>query len=112
MPSYTLLPNLLKQMKILLYAGDQDFMCNALGINRSINALEWEDQTGWGVDGLGHQVNSSDYIVNGKRVGSWTEARGLSFVMFDKAVSLKILRRNRPPIENLTLHTTYLSSLI
>ncbi|KAG0146208.1 hypothetical protein CROQUDRAFT_657695 [Cronartium quercuum f. sp. fusiforme G11] len=87
-PSYTLLPKLLTKMKVLLYAGDQDFMCNALGIERSIEALEWSGQKGFGKDKEGKPINSSEYIVNGENVGRWTEARGLSLVVIDRASHL------------------------
>lgn len=82
-PSYKLLPNLLKEMKVLLYAGDQDFMCNTMGINRSIEALTWDGQTGWS-----QESDTKDYFVNGRKIGTWREDRGLSLVVFDKASHL------------------------
>ncbi|EGG02856.1 putative carboxypeptidase KEX1 precursor [Melampsora larici-populina 98AG31] len=82
-PSYKLLPNLLKEMKVLLYAGDQDFMCNTMGIDRSIQALTWDGQTGWS-----QESETKDYFVNGRKIGTWREERGLSLVVFDKASHL------------------------
>ncbi|KAH9817256.1 putative carboxypeptidase KEX1 precursor [Melampsora americana] len=82
-PSYKLLPDLLKDMKVLLYAGDQDFMCNTMGINRSIEALTWAGHTGWS-----QESETKDYLVNGRKIGTWREDRGLGLVVFDKASHL------------------------
>jgi hypothetical protein len=76
-------------------------MCNSLGLNRSLSGLEWNAQTGFGVDDHDLPILPQDYYVNGTKQGSWTEARGLTFVKFDHAV--------RPWIkpfflESLTIH--------
>ena len=47
--SIELFPELLQKMKILLFAGDQDLICNHLGIEMLIDALEWNGQFGLGV---------------------------------------------------------------
>ncbi|PLW11484.1 hypothetical protein PCANC_03686 [Puccinia coronata f. sp. avenae] len=87
-PSSTLLAGLLKKLKVLIYVGDQDFMCNSLGLNRSLSGLEWNAQTGFGVDDHDLPILPQDYYVNGTKQGSWTEARGLTFVKFDHASHL------------------------
>ncbi|MBW0463925.1 hypothetical protein O181_003640 [Austropuccinia psidii MF-1] len=87
-PSSTLLPRLVKKMKVMIYAGDQDYMCNALGVNRSISAMEWNDQKGWGVDQEGNPVEDQEYFVNGTRQGTWIQARGMTFIKFDRASHL------------------------
>lgn len=63
-------------------------MCNSLGISNSIEKLEWNGQIGFGKNLNGSEIVASDYVVLGEKVGSWIEARGLSFVVIDKAVSL------------------------
>lgn len=63
-PSFSLLPSLLSPpststlrsrlpLKIFFYAGSQDFICNSLGINRTIDKLSWAGGIGWAgtVDG-------------------------------------------------------------
>ncbi|KAH9471981.1 hypothetical protein Pst134EA_002609 [Puccinia striiformis f. sp. tritici] len=108
-PSSTLMTGLLKKLKVIIYAGDQDYMCNSLGLNRSINDLEWNGQKGWGFKNNNNPINQDldskndkrkgsdlqqqavlpqDYYVNGTKIGTWTEARGLSFVKFDYASHL------------------------
>lgn len=47
--SITVLPRLLERIPILLFAGDQDFICNYLGQESLIQALTWNGGTGLGV---------------------------------------------------------------
>ncbi len=47
--SVTLLPGLLQKIPIMLFAGDQDFICNYVGIENLISALSWNGQEGLGV---------------------------------------------------------------
>lgn len=48
--SVVLLPGILeKGVKVMLFAGDQDLICNHIGIERLIDNLKWKGQTGWGV---------------------------------------------------------------
>lgn len=48
-PSVELLPSLLEQLDILMYAGEYDLMCNWLGMEESISSLEWAGGRGFGV---------------------------------------------------------------
>lgn len=45
----TLLPGLLQKIDVMLFAGDQDYICNYVGIERLIEGLEWNGATGFGV---------------------------------------------------------------
>lgn len=47
--SIALFPSLLQRIEILLFAGDQDLICNHLGIEMLIDALEWNGDIGLGV---------------------------------------------------------------
>lgn len=46
-PMFRLVPNLLEQIPVLIYAGDADFICNWLGNRAWVNALEWKGQKGF-----------------------------------------------------------------
>jgi carboxypeptidase D len=70
-PSVDLLPSLLERLEVLLFAGDLDAMCNWLGVNKTIEALEWNGAIGMG------NVTVHDWSVNGTQVGSWTTSRNL-----------------------------------
>lgn len=43
------MPGLLEQIPILLFAGDQDFICNYVGIENLIQAMTWNGEKGLGV---------------------------------------------------------------
>ena len=46
----TLLPDLLAQgIQILIFAGDQDLICNHIGLERMIDNLEWQGKRGYSV---------------------------------------------------------------
>jgi carboxypeptidase D len=47
--SITVLPRVLEKIPVLLFAGDQDLICNYLGQESLIQALTWNGGTGLGV---------------------------------------------------------------
>ncbi|SCV68627.1 BQ2448_748 [Microbotryum intermedium] len=73
-PAVQLLPKLLEEIPVLLFAGDQDLICNHLGIERLIEGLTWKGETGFGTE------TAKNWFVNGKPAGQWTTARGLTYV--------------------------------
>jgi len=46
-PFHRLVPDILDQIPVLIYAGDADFICNWLGNQGWTNALEWKGQSGF-----------------------------------------------------------------
>eukprot|EP00835_Amoeboradix_gromovi_P001120 NODE_45_length_27728_cov_0.328387.p2 type:complete len:404 gc:universal NODE_45_length_27728_cov_0.328387:10661-9450(-) len=51
-PSVELLPELLKQIPVLLFNGDKDFICNHIGQENMIKKLTWNNQQGFKNDPL------------------------------------------------------------
>ena len=47
--SVTVLPRLLERIPVMLFAGDQDLICNYLGQESLIQSLTWNGGTGLGV---------------------------------------------------------------
>lgn len=47
--SITVLPRVLARIPVMLFAGDQDLICNYMGIERLIQTMEWNGATGLGV---------------------------------------------------------------
>lgn len=48
--SVSLIPSILQSgVKVLLFAGDKDLICNWIGVERVIQNLEWGGEKGWGV---------------------------------------------------------------
>ena len=77
---------------MLLFAGDQDYICNYVGQEDTIEALEWGGARGLGVSEcdclrrlkesliLSKDAERLDYTVNGEPAGVWTSARNLTYV--------------------------------
>ncbi|GAB1523704.1 Cell death protease [Rhizoctonia solani] len=73
--SVTLLPGLLERgVRILLFSGDQDYICNYLGTERLIADLSWSGGKGMG------NATSAGWSVNGTEAGWWQESRNLTYV--------------------------------
>lgn len=47
--SITVIPRVLEKIPILIFAGDQDFICNYMGLENMIQAMTWNGETGLGV---------------------------------------------------------------
>ncbi|KZO97969.1 alpha/beta-hydrolase [Calocera viscosa TUFC12733] len=77
--SITLFPHILEQIPIMLFAGDQDFICNHVGQERMVEALNWN-----GAKGLG-DAETYDWDVNGTYAGTWVTARNLTYVKIAQA---------------------------
>lgn len=45
----TLLPKVIERIPVMLFAGDQDFICNYVGQEALIQAMAWNGATGLGV---------------------------------------------------------------
>ena len=73
--SVKLLPELLESgIRVLLFAGEEDLICNAIGVRRTAENLEWGGNKGFG-DRL-----AQDWYVNGSLAGTWRTARNLTYV--------------------------------
>jgi len=72
-PSYTLFPDLLKKIKITLFAGDKDLICNHVGIEMMIDNMTWD-----GVKGYSNGL--VDWVVNGKVSGVYQSERNLTYI--------------------------------
>lgn len=47
--SVTVLPRVLEKIPVMLFVGDQDLICNYVGVESTIQALHWNGETGLGV---------------------------------------------------------------
>lgn len=71
--SGTLLPGILERgVHVVLYAGDQDLVCPALGIQRLAEHLRWGGQTGMG------SAKRAVWTINDAYVGTWQTSRNLT----------------------------------
>ncbi|KAF9651698.1 alpha/beta-hydrolase [Thelephora ganbajun] len=69
-----LLPRILEKVSVMLFAGDQDLICNYVGIEALISALTWNGETGLG------KVQTQSWTVDGTPAGTWVTSRNLTYV--------------------------------
>jgi len=61
-------------IRVLLYAGDQDYICNWLGNQAWVKALDWPHKDDF------NAVDLKNFTVDGKAAGSLRASNGLSFL--------------------------------
>ncbi|TFK55411.1 alpha/beta-hydrolase [Heliocybe sulcata] len=71
--SITLLPKVVERIPVLLFAGDQDFICNYVGVEGLIQAMEWGGEKGLG------KVQTQSWTVNNQPAGTWVSSRNLTY---------------------------------
>ncbi|KAF5393141.1 hypothetical protein D9757_001118 [Collybiopsis confluens] len=71
--SITILPRVLEKIPVLLFAGDQDLICNYVGMEAMIGAMNWNGMTGLG------EVDMQLWNVNGTPAGTWVTSRNLTY---------------------------------
>ncbi|KAJ7129157.1 Alpha/Beta hydrolase protein [Mycena epipterygia] len=71
--SITVLPKVLARIPVLIFAGDQDLICNYVGLEAMIKAMEWN-----GAKGLG-TVQTQSWSVSGTPAGTWVSSRNLTY---------------------------------
>ena len=71
----TLLPDLLEDgVRGMIYAGDQDLICNWLGNRRWVDQLDWSGASDW------NSTDDFEWAVHGSKAGLVHESGPLSFV--------------------------------
>ncbi|KAK0739927.1 Alpha/Beta hydrolase protein [Apiosordaria backusii] len=80
-PSVELLPDLLKEVPIILFSGSEDLICNHLGTEALISNLQWNGGKGFEIT-PGTWAPRRDWTFEGEPAGFWQEARNLTYVVF------------------------------
>ncbi|KAF9534583.1 alpha/beta-hydrolase [Crepidotus variabilis] len=70
----SILPRVLSQIPVLIFVGDQDLICNYLGLEKMIKDMSWNGGTGLGT------VQTQSYSVNSLPAGTWATSRNLTYV--------------------------------
>ncbi|CAF4171417.1 unnamed protein product, partial [Adineta steineri] len=83
-PSSNLLPDLLRQIPIVLFSGEYDLICNHLAAENMLDGMKWNDKTGFN---LGNETVApiDPWIVEGETAGSIRYARNLTYILFHNA---------------------------
>ncbi|KAI0650444.1 alpha/beta-hydrolase [Trametes meyenii] len=72
--SITVLPRVLERIPVMLFVGDQDLICNYVGIESMIQSMHWNGETGLG------KVQTQSWTVDGSPAGTWVGSRNLTYV--------------------------------
>ncbi|KAF8559462.1 carboxypeptidase KEX1 [Imleria badia] len=72
--SITLLPSVIERIPVLLFVGDQDYICNYMGIEKMIDSMTWNGETGLGT------AQTDPWTVGGEPAGTWVTSRNLTYV--------------------------------
>lgn len=80
-PAVELLPSLLEKVRIILFSGDRDLICNHMGTEDVINGLYWNGATGMETS-PGVTAPKQDWTFEGAPAGIYQEARNLTYILF------------------------------
>lgn len=80
-PSYKFLPEILKEVPVLLFSGDRDLICNHLGTESLIKNMDWNGGTGFET-APGVYAPIRDWAFEGEPAGTYQQARNLTYVVF------------------------------
>lgn len=100
-PSIDLLPDLLSEVPILLFSGEEDLICNHLGTEALISNMAWNGGRGFELS-PGTWAPRRDWTFEGEPAGFWQEARNLTYVVFYNAshmVPFDYPRRSRDMLD-------------
>ena len=100
-PTIKMLPDILKEVPIVLFSGAEDLICNHLGTEAMIGNMEWNGGKGFEVT-AGNWAPRRDWTFEGEPAGFWQEARNLTYVLFANSshmVPFDYARRSRDMLD-------------
>ncbi|KDN63246.1 putative serine carboxypeptidase [Colletotrichum sublineola] len=100
-PSREFLPDLLKEVPVVLFSGAEDLICNHLGTEAMIGDMEWNGGKGFELT-PGNWAPRRDWTVEGEAAGFWQEARNLTYILFYNSshmVPFDYARRSRDMLD-------------
>ncbi|KAI0431717.1 Alpha/Beta hydrolase protein [Xylaria sp. FL1042] len=103
-PAVNLLPDLLKEIQVLLFSGSEDLICNHMGTEAFISNLQWNDGKGFELS-PGNWAPRRPWTFEGDAAGFWQEARNLTYVFFNNSshmVPFDYPRRTREMLDRFT----------
>ncbi|KAI1372921.1 Alpha/Beta hydrolase protein [Hypoxylon crocopeplum] len=80
-PAVEFLPELMKEVNVLLFSGAEDLICNHLGTEAFISNMQWNGGKGFELS-PGNWAPRRDWTFEGEAAGFWQEARNLTYVLF------------------------------
>jgi len=96
------IPEMLEAGKrVLIYAGDQDIICNELGNRWWVDALEWSGRAEWA------RAQDEPWEVDGEHAGTIKTAGGLSFVSVAGAGHMVPMDKPKQGLDMITRFITH-----
>ena len=83
-PSIKLLPDLLRQIPIVLYSGDYDLICNHWATEKMLDTMTWNNGTGFDL-GNGTSTPKRLWTVEDELAGLIQSARNMTYILFYNA---------------------------
>ena len=80
-PAIELIPDLLKEVRIVMFSGDQDLICNHIGTEDMIHNLAWGGGKGFEIS-PGSWAPRRAWTFEGEPAGIYQEARNLTYILF------------------------------
>lgn len=80
-PTIHMLPDILKEVPVVLFSGDQDLICNHLGTEELIHNMEWNGGKGFELS-PGTWAPRRDWTFEGEPAGFYQEARNLTYILY------------------------------
>ncbi|KAF2086090.1 pheromone-processing carboxypeptidase KEX1 [Saccharata proteae CBS 121410] len=100
-PAVKLLPEILNEVPIVLFSGDQDLICNHIGTEELINNMSFNGGKGFELDS-GTTAPRRDWTFEGEPAGIYQEARNLTYILFYNSshmVPFDFSRRSRDMLD-------------
>lgn len=95
LPFQKFIPDILKKIPVLIYAGDADFICNWLGNQAWTNELEWSGKSGFAHEKL------SPYMLRDKEVGQIKASGNFTFLRMYQAGHMVPYNQPEPSLQML-----------
>jgi len=83
-PSVELLPDILKEVAVILFSGAEDLICSHLGTETLISNMAWNDGRGFELS-PGTWAPRRAWTFEGEEAGFWQSARNLTYVLFNNS---------------------------
>jgi carboxypeptidase D len=80
-PAIYLMPDILAEIKVLLFSGDKDLICNHMGTEELIHNMQWNGGKGFEIS-PNTWAPRKDWVFEGESAGIYQEARNLTYVLF------------------------------
>ncbi|CAF9914223.1 Cell death protease [Imshaugia aleurites] len=80
-PTIQILPDILEQVPVILFSGDQDLICNHIGTEELIHNMEWNGGKGFELS-PGTWAPRRHWTFEGEPAGLYQEARNLTYILY------------------------------